>query len=204
MFQHHRYTQYSLINTGSDWSISTCIKYYLAYVDSADVFLMKNSLALKFIFKFWSVLVLFVRPVWDFLSSYGDLVPLLLPDHQGSSNLCFLCHLNHHCWSLWWDLHLAKKLTLVHIPTCYLHSLIGRYLFWSPQSISPDDCLPMLLIWCKIWCLIHIHDWVEPWFIVYFPSCLMIPLIFFWAYLDPHKRQALQPILVSVAFSRNL
>ena len=43
----------------------------------------------------------------------------------------------------------------------------------------------MVLPWRQIWCQPHIHACGAPWWMVYFPSCPLIPRIFFKSSLDP-------------------
>ena len=48
--------------------------------------------------------------------------------------------------------------------------------------------LPMVLPWWKIWCPPYLYDYRSPWWMVYFPYWTLIPLLFFRASLDSHKK----------------
>ena len=119
----------------------------------------------------WSL----VTPAWSSLVSCVDLIPP--PNfnfNQVSHDLWLIYYLTHHSCSLLWDIYLDKNPTLVHLPTCYPQPLHGISLFWSLQDISPEYFLPIVLAWWKIWCLTHLHDCGEPWWLVSFPYWLMI------------------------------
>ena len=45
----------------------------------------------------------------------------------------------------------------------------------------------MVLTWWKIWCPPHLNDFGAPWWMVYFPSWILVPSLFFWDSLAPHK-----------------
>ena len=114
---------------------------------------------------------------------------LLVTGLPGYPGICFLHHLTHHHWSQYQALYLAINQTMAHMPTCYLHTLLGRSLFWSHQEKFPTDCLPMVLSWWKIWRMPYLHACVEAWWMVYFPFWPLNPSLFFLASLDPHKME---------------
>ena len=153
--------------------------------------LWKIAYPLVFQYHFQAVLVLFGCPVWSFLGYSIELIsidPTHVPVHLVSPGIFFLCHFSHQHWSHYQYLYLAKNQTLVYIPTCCLHTLLGRYLFWSPQSILSYYFSPMVLLWCKIWFPIHLNAYGSPWLMVYFPSWPLIPSLFLRASLGPHKK----------------
>ena len=87
-------------------------------------------------------LMIFNHPVWAFLGSWVEIIPLPhVTDNLGSTGICFLHQLTHHHWSHYQDLYLPINQTLVHMPTCYLQTLLGRSLFLSLQAISPKGLL---------------------------------------------------------------
>ena len=97
MYHRQWYTPLFLIETGSYWSISTCTKYHLAWVDPSDMCLMKTSYPLIFQCHYKYGWMIFGQPVLSFLSFYVELIPLPpVPDNPSSAGLCFLHHLTHH------------------------------------------------------------------------------------------------------------
>ena len=69
------------------------------------------------------------------LGSYVELIPLLFPDHQGSTDLCLLHHLIHKQQIHYQAIYPAKNKTLVQITTCCLQLLLGMELFWPLQYV---------------------------------------------------------------------
>ena len=138
----------------------------------------------------WDILV------WSYLGSCMELL-LLTTDcaSLNSPGISLLPPLNHHQCITCLDLHLAKNMTLFHIPTCCLPHLREKSLLWLLQYILIEGCSPIVLKWCKIWFLPHPHACVAPWYILSSTSYLPSTSLSLLYSLFPHKRIDLHSIL---------
>ena len=134
MYNRHQYTPYYIMVTVSDWVIYTGTKYHLSCADPAAMWLMKKILSFDFSISILICLSALWSPVWASLSSCVELIPFpSVTDHPGYTGLCVLNHLNYQHWSHYQALYLNTNQTLVHVPTCYIKTMLNRPLFWLTQ-----------------------------------------------------------------------